>query len=120
MVFRTIALFVTTSALGVALACGGAPCDSCDKGAKTASASATDLKTVDGIALALTVSGVHCSGTASSAHAALIKIDGVKAATVDPTGRANVRFDAAKTSADAIIAAVAKSGNFTATTRDDA
>ncbi len=118
MIFRSIVLFVATSALGVALACGGAACDSCDKAAK--SAAATDLKAVDGTALALTVSGVHCGGTAASAHAALLGIDGVKAATVDPTGKADVRFDAAKTSADAIIAAVAKTGNFTAATRDDA
>ena len=40
MIFRSIVLFVATSALGVALACGGAACDSCDKAAKSAASPA--------------------------------------------------------------------------------
>ncbi len=117
MILRTIGVFAASSLLGVALACGGAPCGSCDKAAQTAKAS--DLSTVDGTALALTVSGVHCGGTAASAHAVLLEIDGVKAATVDTSGKADIRFDPAKTDEAKIIAAVAQSGNFSAAKREN-
>lgn len=115
---RTILLFAATSTLGVALACGGKPCGSCDMAAKTASA--TDLSAVDGAAVTLAVSGVSCGGSAAAFHAAVLKIDGVKGATVEPTGKAQVKYDAAKLDVDKLIAAVAETGSFTATRDDEA
>lgn len=117
MVLRTAALFVATASLSVALACGGAPCAGCDKAAETAQG--TDLTKVDGQTVKLSVSGVHCGGTAASFHAAVTKIDGVTGATVDPTGKAEVKFDPAKTDADKIIAAVAANSSFKATKATD-
>ena len=113
MVLRTAALFVASAALSVALACGGAPCSGCDAAAKTAQG--TDLAKVDGQSVKLAVSGVHCGGTAASFHAAVTKIEGVTGATVDPSGKAEVKFDPAKTDADKIIAAVAEKSSFKAT-----
>lgn len=118
MIFRSLGLFAATSVFGVALACGGGTCGHCAEVAKAAQS--TDMQAVDGTALALTVGGVHCGGTAASAKAILLDIDGVKAANVDTAGKAELRFDPAKTDADKIIAAVAKSGNFTAAKREDA
>lgn len=112
MFLRSAALFVASATLSVALACGGAPCGSCDAAAKTAAA--TDLAKVDGESVKLAVSGVHCGGTAASFHAAVTKIDGVKGAKVEATGTAEVKFDPAKTSVEKIIAAVAESSSFTA------
>ncbi len=118
MIRRTLLLLAATSTLGVALACGGAPCGSCDAAAKTAAA--TDLATVEGKSVQLAVSGVHCGGTAAAFHAAVMKIDGVKGAKVEPDGKAQVKFDADKTDIAKIIAAVAETGNFTAKTADEA
>ena len=118
MIVRALGLFAATSVLGVALACGGAPCGHCDQAAK--SAQSTDMAAVDGTALALAVSGVHCGGTAASAKSVLMGIDGVKAVNIDTAGKADLRFDPAKTDADKIIAAVAKSGSFSATKREEA
>ena len=118
MIKRAILLFAATSTLGVALACDGKPCGSCDMAAKTAAA--TDLTDVDGSAVTLAVSGVTCGGSAAAFHAAVLKIDGVKAATVDPSGKAEVKFDTAKLDVDKLIAAVAENSNFTATKADEA
>jgi len=111
--FRTAALFVASATLSVALACGGAPCGACDEAAKTAQG--TDLTKVDGQSVKLAVSGVHCGGTAASFHATVTKIDGVTGATVDPSGKAEVKFDPAKTNVEKIIAKVAESSSFKAT-----
>lgn len=113
MFLRTAALFVASASLSVALACGGAPCAGCDAAAKTAQG--TDMTAVAGESVKLAVSGVHCGGTAASFHAAVTKIDGVTGASVDPTGKAEVKFDPAKTDAEKIIAAVAEKSSFTAT-----
>jgi copper chaperone CopZ len=118
MIKRALLLFAATSTLGVALACGGKPCGSCDGAAKAAAA--TDLTQVDGTAVKLAVSGVHCGGTAKAFHAAVMNIDGVTGATVDATGKAEVKFDAAKLDVDKLIAAVAETGTFTAKKADEA
>jgi len=118
MIRRTLLLLVATSTLGVALACGGAPCGSCDASAKKAAA--TDLATVDGKVVQLAVSGVHCGGTAAAFHAAVMKIDGVKGAKVETDGKTEVKFDSEKTDVAKIIAAVAETGNFTAKKADEA
>ncbi len=110
---RSVLLFIATSTLGVALACGGqANCGHCAGAA--AAASSTDLTAVDGQTVKLTVNGVHCGGTAASFHAAVMGIEGVKGATVTPDGKAEVKFDAGKTSVDKIIAKVAETSSFTA------
>ena len=118
MIKRTLILFAATSSLGVALACGGKPCGSCDMAAKAAAS--TDLSQVDGTTVTLAVSGVHCGGTAKAFHAAVLGIEGVTGATVDATGKAEVKFDAAKTDVDKLIAAVAETGTFTAKKADEA
>jgi copper chaperone CopZ len=118
MIGRTLVLFVASSALSIALACGGGPCGSCDAAAKTASAS--DLASVDGQSVKLAATGVNCGGSAASFHAALMKIDGVKAAKVETDGKTELKFDAAKTDVSKIIAAVAKTGAFTAKKVDEA
>ena len=119
MIRKTLVLFAATSSLGVALACGGKPCGSCDMAAK--SAKSADLTAVDGTMVTLAVSGVTCGGTAAAFHAAVMKIDGVTGATVDAeTGKADVKYDAAKLNVDKLIAAVAESSNFKAKPADEA
>jgi copper chaperone CopZ len=117
MFLRTAALFVATASLSVALACGGAPCGACDAAAKTAQG--TDLSAVAGESVKLNVTGVHCGGTAASFHATVTKIEGVTGATVGADGKAEVKFDPAKTTADKIIAAVAEKSSFKATKSTD-
>lgn len=118
MIKRALLLFAATSTLGVALACGGKPCGSCDMAAKDAAA--TDLTQVDGTAVTLAVSGVSCGGSAKAFHAAVMGIDGVTGATVDATGKAEVKYDASKLDVDKLISAVAETGNFTAKKADEA
>ena len=110
MIKQALLLFAVTSSLGVAVAG--------DSYTKTPAASSfTDAA---GTAVTLAVSGVTCGGSAAAFHAAVIKIDGVNGATVDPSGKAQVKFDAAKLDVDKLIAAVAESGRFTATKADEA
>ena len=118
MIKRTLILLAATSSLGVALACGGKDCGSCDMAAKAAASS--DLTQVDGSSVTLTVSGVTCGGSAKAFHAAVLGIEGVTGATVDATGKAEVKFDAARTDVEKLIAAVAETGNFTAKKADEA
>lgn len=116
MIRRFLLLSAATSLIGVALACeGNTNCTSshCAMGAKTAAA--TDAKTVDGTHVALEIGGMTCGSCADKLHASLMKLDGVKAATIShETGKADVSYDAEKVTVDAIIAIVTTDGKFTA------
>ena len=118
MFARTLTIFLASSALGAALACGDGPCGAC--GAAATTAKAADLASVDGQIVKLAATGVSCGGSAASFHAALMKIDGVKAATVETDGKTELKFDADTTNIAKIIEAVAKTGAFTAKKIDEA
>jgi copper chaperone CopZ len=122
MIRRFLILSAATSLMGVALACGdNANCTSshCNMGAKTAAA--TDAKTVDGTHVALEIGGMTCGSCADKLHASLLKLDGVKAATIShETGKADVAYDAEKVTVEAIIAVVTTDGHFTAKKTDEA
>ena len=61
---------------------------------------------------ALKVSGMTCGGCAGMVKEALLKLDGVKAATVDyDTGAAKVEYDSKKTSPEKIVAAFNQVGS---------
>lgn len=61
---------------------------------------------------ALKVSGMTCGGCAGAVKQALLKLDGVKAVTVDyQTGAANVEYDSKKTSPENIVAAFNQAGS---------
>lgn len=65
---------------------------------------------------ALKVSGMTCGGCAEAVKARLLKLEGVKSATVDhTTGEARVEYDAKKTTPEKIVAAFNEgSGGFKA------
>lgn len=65
---------------------------------------------------ALKVSGMTCGGCAEAVKARLLKLEGVKAATVDhTTGDVKVEYDAKKTSPEKIVSAFNEgSGGFKA------
>lgn len=68
-----------------------------------------------GTHVALNVSGMHCGGCANSVHTALMAVPGVAGAQVDlQTGVVQVAYDAAKTTPDKLVAAVAALGEFSA------
>lgn len=61
---------------------------------------------------ALKVSGMLCGGCAAAAQQALLKLDGVKAVTIDyQTGSANVEYDSKKTSPEKIVTAFNELGS---------
>jgi Cu+-exporting ATPase len=61
---------------------------------------------------ALKVSGMTCGGCAGAVKQALLKLDGVRAATVDyQTGAAKVEYDSKKTSPVKIVAAFNQAGS---------
>ena len=117
---RTLAVFAATSFLSVALACGGAKTADGKSGcpmsaAKMAQAAQSDVQAAEGAKVALDVSGMTCGGCANAVQAALMKIDGVKAAYVSADdGRAEIAFDDKKTNLDALIAAVDNAGDYSA------
>lgn len=121
---RTLTVFAATSFLCVALACGGAKTADGKSGcpmaaAKMAQAAQADVQAAEGAKIALDVSGMTCEGCANAVQAALMKIDGVKAAYVSSeSGRAEIAFDDKKTSLDALIAAVDGAGDYTAKKSD--
>lgn len=70
----------------------------------------------DGTHVKLAVSGMSCGSCADKVAASLKAVDGVKGATVDvKTGLAEISYDAGKTNADKLVAAVNAGGHFTAT-----
>lgn len=61
---------------------------------------------------ALKVSGMTCGGCAGAVKQALLKLDGVKAVTVDyQTGAAKVEYDSKKTSPEKVVAAFNQAGS---------
>ena len=110
-------LFVALS-LGLtnlALACGGKPCDGCDKAHAEATETAVDVSKADGTQLALAVTGMHCGKCSSKITVALTNVDGVNAASVDhEKGTAQIAYDAKKTNPEALIKAIAAVGDFEA------
>lgn len=113
-------------ALSTALACPGddashtAAATTATSGEKSgcplsASASTVAALPADGTHGFLTVSGMHCGTCADKVHAALLAVPGVKGAKVDlATKRVEVAYDAASTNMDKLVAAVDKTGQFTA------
>ena len=118
--FRTAALFVATSALSVALACGGGELANGKSGcpmaaAQMAQADQQKVQEAAGDKVDLAVAGMTCAGCASAVQAALLKVEGVEAAYVSATdGTASVAYDAGKTDLDALIAAVGQAGEYRA------
>lgn len=116
----TLALGLVLSAHSPALACDDkGSADAAHAGEKKScplpSAEATAALPAGGTRVALNVSGMHCGGCATSVHTALMGVTGVSGAQVDlQTGVVQVAFDAAKTSPDKLVAAVAALGEFSA------
>lgn len=66
------------------------------------------------------ISDMSCSSCAATVQKALLKIDGVKAANVSqPTGSAEITYDAAKTNPEALAKAITKKTGFPAKARAD-
>ncbi len=94
-----------------AYACpGSTSCGSCPMptaaGASTASAALPA-----GTQGSLDVTGMHCGACADKVKNALLKVDGVRGATVDhASGKAQISFDDKKTNLDALVKAVNTTG----------
>ncbi len=98
-----IATLLLTS--NVALACGGKPCGDCAEAHEEAKVE--DITKAPGTHVALDVTGMTCGACSKKVTAALKALEGVNAVSVDhETGKAEVAFDAAKTTTDAMIAAI--------------
>lgn len=98
-----------------ALACPGNPNCSDSHCTMPATQTAAATAPADGAKATLDVSGMTCGSCASKVQTALLGIEGVKAATVDvTTGKAEVTYDAAKTSPDKLAAAITAGGHYTA------
>jgi len=70
-----------------------------------------EVQTAKGTKIAFDVVGMTCGGCTSKVSDALEKIDGVRAAAVDyQTGRAEISFNEAKTSPDALLKAIQSTG----------
>ncbi len=97
-----------------ALACGGQPCgDSCKM--SDAPAAPIDLSGMEGAHASFSVTGMKCGKCSTKVMAAINSIEGVKGANVDhAAGKANVVFDAAKTT-NAVLLEVINGTGFTAT-----
>ncbi|MFT5683874.1 MAG: mercuric ion binding protein [Myxococcota bacterium] len=75
------------------------------------STAAAAVQSADGTKAAFAVTGLTCTSTSAQVTAALEGIEGVTAAAVDyQTGEAVVSFDSAKTSTDALLAAITETG----------
>jgi copper chaperone CopZ len=80
-----------------------------------ASAQSTDRDTADNQVCLLKVSGMSCGACAATVQKAAMKIDGVIAATVSqPKGTAEITFDPARTTPDAIARTITEKTGFTA------
>jgi copper chaperone CopZ len=112
---RTALVFALLAAAPAALACGGARCDGCARPPATETA-AVDVDAAAGTKVTLAITGMHCGACASKIVAALNGTAGVNAARVDhATGQARIAFDAATVDVNALIAAIATAGAYTAT-----
>lgn len=79
------------------------------------SGSATVAQSDKGDVCILKVGGMACSACSARVEKEVLKIDGVKAATVSqPKGTAEITFDASKTSPEAIAKAITEKTGFKA------
>lgn len=68
----------------------------------------------------LEISDMSCSSCAATVQKALLKMDGVKTATVSqPTGSAEITYDSAKTNPTALAKAITKKTGFPAKPRSE-
>lgn len=108
-------LVLSLGVTGSALACEGehtgAKGEHCNM--PTTTTAATELPA--GTRASLDVTGMTCGACAEKVKTALLGVEGVNGATVDATtGKAEVSYDAGKTSPEKILAGVATTGHFTA------
>ena len=90
------------------------PAEACEKGCPMPTTTAA--LPAEGTHVTLAVTGMTCGSCASHVQEALMKIDGVKGAVVHyDTGKAEVAFDAKKTSTEKLIAAINALGTYQAT-----
>lgn len=83
-------------------------------GGAAASVEAQDRQTAP-VKATLDVAGMACSACAKTVEKAALKIPGVKAARVNqPSGTAEIEFEASKTSADEIARLISKKTGFEA------
>ena len=69
------------------------------------------VQSAAGTKVALTVEGLHCGDCSTKVSAALKGIEGVVAVAVDhQSGRAEIAYDAKKTTVDALLKAVTDTG----------
>ncbi|MFZ5479961.1 MAG: heavy-metal-associated domain-containing protein [Myxococcota bacterium] len=109
-----LALALSLGATGVALACEGNPNCSSEHCKMPSTQTAQALP--EGTKVTLAVNGMKCGSCADKIKTALMGVEGVKGANVDATtGKAEISYDAKKTSTDKLVAAVAGTGHFTAT-----
>lgn len=98
--FVASALFFATPALA---------CPMADAAAFARAAEA--VKSADGAKVSLAVEGLKSGGCSEKVTMALKSVDGVTAVAVDyQTGRAEIAYDAAKVSVDALLQAVSGTG----------
>lgn len=98
---RTIFAALALSVAAPALACPGS------EAAHAASNAKETVAQAEGTKATLQLSGLDCPSCSEKITAALNKISGVKASAVDyAKGEAYVAFDAGKTSASALVAAI--------------
>lgn len=103
---KTIALTAFFALSNTAFACGGKACAHCDE---PSTAAVEDISKAPGTHVALAVEGMKCGACSTKVTNALKSIEGVNAVSVDhESGKAEVAFDAAKTDAKAMIAAIEK------------
>lgn len=114
-----LTVLAATVAPSVAFACADGKCDDkhCDMPhPEAAAAAAPDAVVPAGSTSAkLKIEGMTCGSCSGKVKATLLAVPGVTLATVDvATGIADVGFDATKTNADALVAAVNAGGHFKA------
>jgi copper chaperone CopZ len=105
---KSLVLATVLLTSNAALACGGKPCSDCT-GEHDHTTEVVDVSKAPGTHVALAVSGMTCGACSKKVTAALTALEGVNAVLVDhETGKAEVAFDEAKTTTDAMIAAIQK------------
>lgn len=115
--FLILTVLAATVAPSVALACADGKCDDkhCDMPAPGAAPAAAAVVPAGSTSAKLKISGMTCGSCSSKVSTLLLAVPGVTVATVDvASGIADVGFDATKTNADALVAAVNAGGHFKA------
>lgn len=98
--FISLALFLSVDAFACPMA-----------DAAAYAAAAQEVKNAEGNKATFKVAGMHCGDCSTKVVTALKAVDGVQAAAVDyQTGEAVVAFDASKTNAELLLAAISGTG----------